>query len=171
LLAELLPFPLQTGKFFHDHWLGVVALAGGPLKYVDEPLYDYVQHHANVIGYAERGRIPWRQMWRHYYSQVTTWSGRQDARFVYFQHVPRIAVLARVAALRVGQDLTWRKQRILEHAAALDHSWRSMAWLVLQGLRDWRQIGLTNGTEYFLLSATLWRQTTCLKSWWQRLRN
>jgi hypothetical protein len=43
LLAELLPFPPQTGKFFHDHWLGVVALAGGPLKYVDEPLYDYVR--------------------------------------------------------------------------------------------------------------------------------
>ena len=44
-LAELaLPFPEAPGWQFHDHWLGLVALASGEVAYVDRPLYDYVQH-------------------------------------------------------------------------------------------------------------------------------
>ena len=48
-VAELaLPFPDTPGLQFHDHWLGLVALAAGDIAYVDRPLYDYVQHGAGL---------------------------------------------------------------------------------------------------------------------------
>ena len=43
------------GVPYHDHWLALVALAGGDLAYVDRPLYDYVQHRAAVQGALTRG--------------------------------------------------------------------------------------------------------------------
>ena len=50
-VAELaLPFPETPGMQFHDHWLGLVALAAGDIAYVDRPLYDYVQHGGAIFG-------------------------------------------------------------------------------------------------------------------------
>src|SRR5262245_35882654 len=49
LLDEALPFPPRFGHMFHDHWLAALALARGPIGFVDRPLYDYVQHGSNVI--------------------------------------------------------------------------------------------------------------------------
>ncbi len=76
-IAELmLPFPDTPGLQFHDHWLGLVALAAGEVGYVDRPLYDYVQHEGAVFsevslgdGGSARGQggRPWRAMlerWR-----------------------------------------------------------------------------------------------------------
>lgn len=168
LLEGLLPFPPPLGPIFHDQWLSVLALARGPLNYVPEPLYDYVQHNANIVGYAEQGRQPWRALLRYCYQHLATSDGRRAAQQLYFTHIPRIALFARVAALRTRQQTTRRKQRILERASRLDYSWRSMLWLLAQGLRDWRTVGLTNGTEYYLLSAICWRQFAWLRSWWRR---
>ncbi len=54
-VAELaLPFPDTPGLQFHDHWLGLVALAAGDIAYVDRPLYDYVQHAGAVFGEVSR---------------------------------------------------------------------------------------------------------------------
>ena len=50
LLERALPFPELPGVPYHDHWLALVALAGGELAYVDRPLYDYVQHGGAVQG-------------------------------------------------------------------------------------------------------------------------
>lgn len=168
LLEGLLPFPPRTGHIFHDQWLSITALARGPLNYVDAPLYDYVQHNANVVGYAEQRRPSWRILLRSCYAQLATPTGRQGARQIFFAHLPRITLLARVAAMRAGQRATWPKRWVLERAAQLDHSWRSMLWLLWQGLRDWRQVGLTNGTEFYLLSALCWRQRIWLQRWWKQ---
>jgi glycosyltransferase involved in cell wall biosynthesis len=51
LLDTALPFPQQIGDSFHDHWIGCMALATGKVKYIDRPLYDYVQHRGNVLGW------------------------------------------------------------------------------------------------------------------------
>ena len=51
------PFPELPGLPYHDHWLALVALAGGELAYVDRPLYDYVQHGGAVQGVVSRRRI------------------------------------------------------------------------------------------------------------------
>ncbi len=61
-LVELaLPFPPPHGDIFHDHWLALVALATGEIRYVDRPLYDYVQHSAAALGFskANAGRGRW----------------------------------------------------------------------------------------------------------------
>ena len=42
--------PDAPGVPFHDHWLGLVAMASGDVAYVDRPLYDYVQHPGAVFG-------------------------------------------------------------------------------------------------------------------------
>jgi len=52
LLELLLPFPYRIGDIFHDQWLSVVARAAGEIRYIDEPLYDYIQHGANVLGHS-----------------------------------------------------------------------------------------------------------------------
>lgn len=51
LLEDVLPFPKQAGPAFHDHWIGLVALLKGTIGYVEQPLYDYVQHTRGVIGH------------------------------------------------------------------------------------------------------------------------
>lgn len=51
-LAEgMAPFPRYMGVY-HDQWLAVWAAAVGKIEYVAEPLYDYVQHGGNVLGFA-----------------------------------------------------------------------------------------------------------------------
>jgi glycosyltransferase involved in cell wall biosynthesis len=53
LLHVLLPFPHRIGDIFHDQWLSIVACALGRIAYIDEPLYDYIQHGSNIIGHAD----------------------------------------------------------------------------------------------------------------------
>lgn len=52
LLDVALPFPPRVGDAFHDHWIACCALATGDITYVEEPLYDYIQHGANALGYC-----------------------------------------------------------------------------------------------------------------------
>lgn len=54
LLDVALPFPEPTDLAFHDHWLGVCALAGRGVAAVHDPLQLYIQHGGNVIGEEER---------------------------------------------------------------------------------------------------------------------
>lgn len=52
-LVELLaPFPRYTAGLYHDQWLSVLSAAVGRIGYVDRPLYDYIQHGGNVLGFS-----------------------------------------------------------------------------------------------------------------------
>lgn len=53
LLEILLPFPYPMGDIYHDQWLSVVARAVGRIAYIDQPLYDYIQHGTNVTGHSD----------------------------------------------------------------------------------------------------------------------
>lgn len=53
LLDVLLPFPQKAPTSFHDHWLACSAISVGRIEFVSEPLYSYVQHGANVLGYSD----------------------------------------------------------------------------------------------------------------------
>ncbi|MBE8988441.1 glycosyltransferase family 2 protein [Nostoc sp. LEGE 12450] len=53
LVKILLPFPYPMGEIFHDQWLSIVARSMGRIAYIDEPLYDYIQHGSNIIGHAD----------------------------------------------------------------------------------------------------------------------
>lgn len=55
LLRTALPMPEPTDSAFHDHWLGICALAGRGIAVLPDAVQDYVQHGANVIG-EERPR-------------------------------------------------------------------------------------------------------------------
>lgn len=50
LLDRALPMPDPTDSAFHDHWLGICALAGGGIAALPRPVQNYVQHGGNVIG-------------------------------------------------------------------------------------------------------------------------
>ena len=51
LLDLALPFPsLGTPSQYHDHWLGLCALAAGGITVQESVLQDYIQHGGNVVG-------------------------------------------------------------------------------------------------------------------------
>lgn len=52
------PFP---APWVHDEWLAIVAAAHGGVRLVEEPLLDYRQHGANVIGAT---RLTWSRRWQ-----------------------------------------------------------------------------------------------------------
>ena len=52
LLDDALPLPSAPGPVYHDHWLALVALARGEIRYIDAPLYDYVQHERAFLGHS-----------------------------------------------------------------------------------------------------------------------
>lgn len=44
-------FPLSRCRYvLHDHWVALVAALLGRIRLIDEPLVDYTQHDANVLG-------------------------------------------------------------------------------------------------------------------------
>jgi hypothetical protein len=56
MLEKILPFPKKIGDAFHDHWIAIVGITQGELKYIDAPLYDYYQHAENIIGHVDFDR-------------------------------------------------------------------------------------------------------------------
>lgn len=51
VVETALPFPPQYGvHFYHDLWLGLVAMLYSPLLFLPEPLVDYRQHGNNAVG-------------------------------------------------------------------------------------------------------------------------
>ena len=66
LLDYALPFPPRHGDCYHDHWVAMVALTLGDVRYVDRPLYDYVQHGGAALGHAlanrDQGRLHGRDL-------------------------------------------------------------------------------------------------------------
>jgi glycosyltransferase involved in cell wall biosynthesis len=79
LLDVCLPFPPRLAGAYHDHWIALAALACGTIGYVDEPLYDYVQHRSQVLGHTAAAtdehppapRLAIGQRWQHgYFARV-----------------------------------------------------------------------------------------------------
>jgi hypothetical protein len=74
MLAQILPFPQYISASFHDHWIALCSISSGKIKFINEPLQDYIQHSQNIIGancnlvanrfwhntwYFLRGFLPW----------------------------------------------------------------------------------------------------------------
>jgi hypothetical protein len=82
-LRRLLPFPRFHG-LYHDMWLSVGCAALGEIAYVDRPLYDYMQHGENVLGFwgsrrdsDERWRLVWRSLRQMAELPPAEWTERQ----------------------------------------------------------------------------------------------
>jgi glycosyltransferase involved in cell wall biosynthesis len=159
-LAELaLPFPETPGFQFHDHWLGVLALAAGDLAYVDRPLYDYVQHRGAVFGEVSQGLAPPTEGRRHRLRSLL--QGRRGGferwRAAYFHgYLPR-EIQARTLLVRCPEHLTERKRRALSRFVASAQSPGAWAWLAARSARALIGRNETLGSEIQLAQGILWR--------------
>jgi glycosyltransferase involved in cell wall biosynthesis len=146
-VAELaLPFPDIPGLPFHDHWIGLVALAAGDIAYVDRPLYDYVQHPNAFFGTVTHGAGP------------GAGALLRGGRGAYFRgYLPR-DVLARVLLARCGSRMAPRKRRALRRFGAAARSPLAFAWLAARPLRVLAGRTETLGSESELVRGIVWRR-------------
>ena len=151
LLGQILPFPPRHGPHsFHDQWIALVALARGPLAYVDRPLYDYVQHRSAVLGHHSRdakvNRPPLRQR------MVSRFLG---LRGMYFGEYLRMALTGQTLLLRCGSEMTRKKKRSVARVIN-GATWPGTLWLAMRSLRPRTPKNPTHGQERNLLRAVLW---------------
>ncbi len=161
LLPLLLPFPAPIGEAYHDHWIGTVALAVGKIKYINRPLYDYVQHAANVIGhYAPAEAMS-------FFPREATLkrplSALRDTlrswQRVYFSDLLRLQLMAQTLRLRCASQMSPGKLAELGRIEDLGSSSRSLAWLAARAVVGRGRITETVGAESPLLGAALWRHS------------
>jgi glycosyltransferase involved in cell wall biosynthesis len=143
-----LPFPDSPGIEFHDHWLALIALACGELRYIDHPLYDYVQHDAAILGkvVGASGRPPLRLR----PPRMREW------RAAYFLGYVPGQVRAQTLLLRCADRLTPSKRRALERYIASDSSTLAFAWLAVRPLRALIGRTETLAGEWELVRGLLW---------------
>ena len=145
LLRTALPFPELPGFHYHDHWLALAALAAGEVRYVDRPLYDYVQHGEAVMGDAARPAPRGAR-------------GSRGLRDAYFGGVVPRQVQARTLLLRADNTLAPRRRRALRWFLAASRSPLAFAWLTLRPLRALAGRGETLGGEWALARGIAWRR-------------
>ncbi len=151
-VAELaLPFPQTPTVQYHDHWLALAALASGEVRYVDRPLYDWVQHPGAVSGGA--GTESGARGASGAASAATTGRWR-TAYFCAF--VPR-QVQALTLLMRCSSALTPRKRRALRWFVASERSPALLLWLTLRPLRALYGRGETLATELTLVRGIVWK--------------
>jgi glycosyltransferase involved in cell wall biosynthesis len=148
LLEPLLPFPDTPGFQFHDHWLAMVALSCGEVGYVEEPLYDYVQHPGAVFGDVTYGEA----------SPSASATRSQRWRAAYFYGYLARQAQSQTLLLRCETKLIPSKRRALEWFIAAERSPRAFAWLALRPLRALFGRTETLGSEAQLAQGIVWRR-------------
>jgi glycosyltransferase involved in cell wall biosynthesis len=156
LLDSALPFPPGQFHHFHDHWLGLAALALGDVEFVERPLYDYTQHGDAVLGHENANRMTrlgerlrgWRRPLR---DRVRLW------RLTYFVDACRLLQLATILELRCGERMAAAKRRSLERFVRADRSPVPLGWLAARAAREFAGRPETLGAELGLLFGFAWR--------------
>ena len=151
-----IPFPEAPGLQFHDHWLGLVAMALGEVAYVDRPLYDYVQHGGAVLGKVTEEEQPRRR--QSLRAALRSW------RVAYFWGFAGREVLAQALLVRCGQRLTAAKRRALRRFIASGRSPLAFAWLLTRPLRRLAGRNETLGSELELAQGIAWRWLVSLRA-------
>ncbi len=157
LLDDALPFPPAQFAHYHDHWLGLVALATGEIRFVDRPLYDYVQHGSAALGHAQATRMPALRdrlgaLRRDPRERVRMW------RMHYFVDACRLLQFAAVLRVRCGDRMDRRKRRALDRFERADGSLVPLAALAVRGARELVGRPETLGAEWMLAHAFAWRR-------------
>lgn len=157
LLDLVLPFPEPVGDPFHDQWIAAVALATGRIAYVEEPLYDYVQHGGAARGHEaamrefDAGRLLDARDPRGSLRRVAASAERS-----YEINVRRIALAAREIEARAAGRMAPGKARAVRRVARLDRGLAPAAWLAPRSLRRLAGRNETMGIELSLLAAIGW---------------
>jgi glycosyltransferase involved in cell wall biosynthesis len=132
LLDDALPFPPSLANPFHDHWLASVALARGEIAYVDEPLYDYVQHTGAVIGHATANTV--RKPVRVQLMERLRNPG-DGSRVAYYYNWSQQLLYAEVIRIRCWGRMTAAKRRTLKRLLGADDGVVGLGWLLARRLR------------------------------------
>lgn len=106
VLDLALPFPsLSTPSQYHDHWIGLCALAGGGITINDVVLQDYIQHRDNVVG-ESRQSLPTsvRNTLRFVKRYEGTTSPRSICRIIYKTGLGWRTLMARTLLDRMGPN-------------------------------------------------------------------
>ena len=162
LLDSALPFPPPQFAHFHDHWIGLVALALGDIAYVDRPLYDYVQHGDASLGHAAANQMPSlgerirRQ--RAVAERVRMW------RMHYFVDLCRLQQFATVLDMRCRPRMSRGKRRTLDRFLAADRSLPALGLMAARGARELVGTPETLGAEWMLFHALAWRRLVSLNA-------
>ncbi|WLS12026.1 glycosyltransferase (plasmid) [Shinella sumterensis] len=156
---KILPFPQREGDAYHDHWIALVARANGPIRYIERPLYDYVQHENNVIGHSGNQRYPGitsfaRQVARHANQptrMLSTASEVLSVAITQYQFLLRVSLMARTILYR--QDRFYLKQdrrTFVKLARYSDSKWVPLAEKTLSMIQRRPSLNLEG---HFLYSA------------------
>jgi glycosyltransferase involved in cell wall biosynthesis len=156
LLDYALPFPPAQFAHFHDHWVGLTALALGEIAFVDRPLYDYVQHGEASLGHAAANRMVGLRdrllAQRDLRERIRMW------RLHYFVDVCRLLLLATILQLRCGDRMSASKRRTLDRFMGTEDSLGSLLHLAGRGARELVGRPETLGAEWMLFHAFAWRR-------------
>ncbi len=157
LLGYALPFPPPQFAHFHDHWLGLTALALGDIEFVERPLYDYVQHAHAVLGHENANRmVALRErlagIRRDPRERIRKW------RMHYFVDVCRLMQFSTVLSMRCRERMAPRKRRVLDSFLRADRSALTALRLALRGARELVGRPETLGAEWMLFLALVWRR-------------
>ncbi len=157
LLARALPFPPAQFGQFHDHWLALVALSLGEIRFIARPLYDYVQHGEAVLGHDAANKMVafgerLGNLRKDPRERVRLW------RFHYFIDVSRLTQLATILKLRCGTQMPAAKRRSLAQFLKARDSPVALLNLWRRGLRELLGTPETLGGEWMLAYAFTWRR-------------
>lgn len=141
-----IPFPDTPGMDFHDHWIALVALAHGPIAFVEHPLYDYVQHRDAVFGRRDEPVPEAMRRLR------TRW------RAAYFGGYLQRVVFAEALLARCAGVLSEPHRRALRRYTAAERAPLGPPWLALRSLRRLTGRTETVGSEGDLAAGLLWRR-------------
>jgi glycosyltransferase involved in cell wall biosynthesis len=165
LLDRALPFPPNQFAHFHDHWIALVALSLGEIRFIEEPLYDYTQHGGAVLGHAAANRNAsllerFGSLRRNPRQRVGLW------RNIFFVDGCRLMQFATVLEMRCGPRMSPAKRRLLNRFLSIDSSTRNLLSLAVRGARDLAGKTETLGAERGLFYAFAWRRllTTTTRS-------
>jgi hypothetical protein len=147
--ARALPFPDSPGIEFHDHWLSLVALALGEVRYVPRALQDYVQHPAAVLG-SQSGRV--------YADRRGATLRPRELRAAYFLGYLPVRVRALTLLARCGDELSPAKRRALERHLDCEHRLGALLWLLARPLRALGGRTETLGSEWEIALGVIWRR-------------
>jgi hypothetical protein len=157
LLDDALPFPPAQFAHFHDHWIALCARATGAIRYVDRPLYDYVQHGGAFVGHAKANRMPGLlerlgSLRRDPRERLRMW------RMHYFIDACRLIQFATMLQQRCGDRTGAPERRALARFLRADRSVAPLGRLAVNGAREVvGQRRETLGGEWMLLHAFGWR--------------
>jgi glycosyltransferase involved in cell wall biosynthesis len=164
LLDDALPFPPAQFAHYHDHWLALTALALGEIQFVEQPLYDYVQHGGAALGHATANQMrPLRDRLR----SLRTRAARDRIRkwrMHYFVDVARLTQFATVLEMRLGERIPAAKRRVLERWLGAEQSPWLLMGLATRGVRELVGRPETLGAEWMLFGALAWRRLLTLSA-------